>query len=153
MHFVNFNSTLIISLLFLCWQLQCFQISPPHCRNVFSKQGFLNRLPVPSSLRCMRHSQTNNEPPHDKINKMTVRPAKTQISLGIHLVRSESSLCVQWVDKDPSFPHADSEDSDQTGRMPRLIWVFDGRTCILLVLSRGGSNVLCPWDFADWTDA
>ena len=35
---------------------------------------------------------------------------------------SESSLCAQWVAKDPSFLHADSEDSDQTGRMPRLIW-------------------------------
>ena len=28
-----------------------------------------------------------------------------------------------------------SEDSDQTGRMPRLIWVFAGRTATLLVLS------------------
>ena len=28
---------------------------------------------------------------------------------------------------------AHSEDSDQTGRMPRLIWVFAGRTVILLV--------------------
>ena len=28
----------------------------------------------------------NFEPPYDKINKMTVRPAKTQISLGIRLV-------------------------------------------------------------------
>ena len=28
-----------------------------------------------------------------------------------------------------------SEDSDQTGRMPRLIWVFAGRTLTLLVLS------------------
>ena len=27
----------------------------------------------------------------------------------------------QWVAKYPSFLHADSEDSDQTGRMPRLI--------------------------------
>ena len=44
-------------------------------------------------------------------------------------VWSESSLCTQWVAKDPSFLHADSEDSDQTGRMPRLIWVFPGRTC------------------------
>ena len=26
------------------------------------------------------------EPPHDKTNKMTVRTAKTQISLGIHPV-------------------------------------------------------------------
>ena len=54
----------------------------------------------------------SNEPPHDKTNKMTVRPAKTQISLGIRPVWSESSLCVQWVAKDPNFLHADSEDSD-----------------------------------------
>ena len=60
---------------------------------------------------------------------MTVRPAKIQISLGIRPVWSESSLSAQRVAKDPSFLHADSEDSDQTGRMPRLIWVFAGRTC------------------------
>ena len=34
----------------------------------------------------------------------------------------------QWVAKNPSFLHADNKDSDQTGRMPRLIWVFAGRT-------------------------
>ena len=56
-----------------------------------------------------------------KTNKVAVRPATTQISLGIRLVLSESSLCAQWIAKDPSFLHADSEDSDQTGRMPRLI--------------------------------
>ena len=33
-----------------------------------------------------------NEPPHDKTNKMTVRPAKIQISLGIRPVWSEYSL-------------------------------------------------------------
>ena len=33
------------------------------------------------------------------------------------------SLCAQWVAKDPSFLHADSEDPDQTGWMPRLIWL------------------------------
>ena len=43
-------------------------------------------------------------------------------------VWSESSLCAQWVAKDPRFHQADSEDSDQTGRMPRLIWVFTGCT-------------------------
>ena len=75
----------------------------------------------------------------DKTNKVTVRPAKTQISLGIRPVWSESSLFAQWVAKDPSFPHADSEDSDQTGRMPKLIWVFAGRTARLLVLSCRGS--------------
>ena len=71
-------------------------------------------------------NQRENEPPHDKTSKVTVRPVKTQISLGIRLVWAESSLCTQWVANDPSFLHADSEDSDQTGRMPRLIWVFTG---------------------------
>ena len=52
---------------------------------------------------------------------MSVRPAKTQISLGIRPVWSESSLCAQWLAKDPSFLHADSEDSDQTGRI-RPVW-------------------------------
>ena len=47
---------------------------------------------------------------------MTVYPAKTQISLGIF---SESSLCAQWVAKDPSFLHADSEDYDQTDWLGR----------------------------------
>ena len=64
-----------------------------------------------------------------KPTKWHMRPAKTQISLGIRPVWSESSLCAQWVAKDPSFLHADSEDSDQTGWMPRLTWVFAGRTC------------------------
>ena len=79
------------------------------------------------------------EPRHDKTNKMNVRPAKKQISLGIHLVWSESSLCAEWVARDPSFLLADSEDSDQTGRMPRLIWVFAGCTVTSLVLSCRGS--------------
>ena len=72
---------------------------------------------------------------------MSVRPLKTQISLGIRPVRSESLLCAQWVVKDPSFLHADSEDSDQTGRLPRLILIFAGGTAIFLVLSCHGSNV------------
>ena len=79
------------------------------------------------------------EPRHDKTNKMSVRPAKTQISLGICPVCSESSLCAQWVAKDPRFLRADREDADQTWRMPRLIWVFAGRTLILLILLCRGS--------------
>ena len=74
-----------------------------------------------------------------KPTKWHVLPAKTQISLGIRPVWSESllsawrkigSLATHWVH---------SEDSDQTGWMPRLIWVFAGRTVILLVSSWGGS--------------
>ena len=34
-----------------------------------------------------------------------------------------SSLCAQWVTKDPKFLHRDSEDSDQTELMHRLIGV------------------------------
>ena len=41
----------------------------------------------------------------------------------------QSSLCDECVAKDPSLLHVDSEDSDQTGWMPRLIWVFAGCTC------------------------
>ena len=50
------------------------------------------------------------ELPHDKTNKVAMCPTKTQISLGIRPVWSESSLCAQWVAKDPTFLHADSED-------------------------------------------
>ena len=75
-------------------------------------------------------SLQGNEPRPDKTNKVNVRPAKTQISLGIRPVWPGSSLCAQWVPKGPSFLHADSKDSDQTGRMPRLIWVFAGHNAI-----------------------
>ena len=88
------------------------------------------------------------EPPHDKTNKMAVRPAKTQMSLGSRPVWSESSQCAQWVVEDPVFLHADSEDSDQTGWMPRLLggcpgWSESslGAHAISLVLSWGGSLV------------
>ena len=40
----------------------------------------------------------------------------------------QSSQCAQWVAKVPMFLHGDREDSDQTGWMPKLIWVFAGRT-------------------------
>ena len=75
---------------------------------------------------------------------MSVRPAKTQIRLGIRPVLSESSMCAKWVAKDPSFLHADSEDSDQTGRMPRLNCVFAGRTChfVGFVMRR----LICVWN-------
>ena len=71
---------------------------------------------------------TQFEPPHDKTNKVTVRPAKTDQPrhppslirvLAVHTKKA-------WI---LSYPWVHSEDSDQTGRMPRLIWVFAGRTC------------------------
>ena len=69
---------------------------------------------------------------HDKANKVTVRPAKTQISLGIRQVWSESSLYAQWVAKDPSFLHADSEDPDQTGRFVGFVmkWLISDNSTL-----------------------
>ena len=53
-----------------------------------------------------------NEPPHDKCNKMSVRPAKTQISLGIRPVWLESSLSA-WTKLGSLATHwAHSENSD-----------------------------------------
>ena len=51
----------------------------------------------------VEHWNFTNEPRHNKTNKVTVRPVKTQINLGIHPVWSESSLCAYWVAKDPTF--------------------------------------------------
>ena len=60
---------------------------------------------------------------------MTVRPAKTQISMGICPVWSESSLCPQWVDKEQSFLRADSGRPDWSESSL-------GAQTTLLVLSR-----------------
>ena len=79
---------------------------------------------------------------HDKTNKMRMHPANNQISLGIRPVWSESSLSA-WRNLGSSATHwLYSEHSDQTERMPRLIWVFAGRTLILLVLSCRGSFMI-----------
>ena len=64
-----------------------------------------------------------------KPTKGHVRPVWSESLLSAW--RKCRSLATEW---------GHSEDSDQTGRMPRLIWVFVGRTVTLLVLSWGGSN-------------
>ena len=99
-----------------------WSLLPRHQRNMMTVSG----------------NQTGNQSSRDRSRKWHVCPAKTPITLGIRPVWSESLLCTQWVAKDPSFFHADSEDSDQNGRMPRLIWVFAECTCHF-VLSWGDS--------------
>ena len=80
--------------------------------------------------------------------------------------QSDQSLCcaLNWVAKDPSFLHADSKDSVQTGQMPRLIWVFGGctfhfvgfvirrLTCVVLFehsicITRKASTISDGWNF------
>ena len=70
-----------------------------------------------------------------------VCPAKTQISLGIRPVWLESSLTAWRKLGSLATDQAHSEDADQTGWTPRLIWVFAGRTVTSLVLSCHGSYV------------
>ena len=88
-------------------------------------------------------------PRHDKTNKMTVHPTKTQTSLSISPVWSES-LLYAWKNLEFWATYwAYSKNSDQTGWMPRLIWVFAGHTITLLVLSyrssyrKGKNKVAC----------
>ena len=71
---------------------------------------------------------------------MSVRPEKTQISLGIRPDWSESSLSA-WRKLGSLLPIERTAKTDLTGRMPRLTWVFAGRTVILLVLSCRGSYI------------
>ena len=88
---------------------------------------------------------------HDKTNRVSGNQAKTQISLGIHPVWSESSLSA-WRNLGTLATHwVHSEDSDQTGRIPRLIWVFTGRILILLVLSCRSSFTLLLFLFIKLT--
>ena len=115
---------------------------------VFGQEHILRgKGPPKCSIKATYHNNTRYLDGHlshliTKPAKWHMRPAKTQISLGFRPVRSESSQCAQWVAEGPRFLHADSKGSDQTGRMPRLIWVFGGRTVLLLVLSWGGSFLL-----------
>ena len=105
-----------------------------------------------SFLNSLRKAKSF-ELPHDKTNKLAVRPAQTQISLGIRPVWSESSLCAQWVAKDPSFLHADSEDwsdwadaqadlSLHLAHMP-FCWFFHEAAHLLCLYS--GSRDMTPY--------
>ena len=91
-----------------------------------------------------------------KPTKLPLCPAKTQISLGISPVWSESmpsarrnlwSLATHW---------AQSEDSDQITRMPGLIWPFTGRTDHfelkqVLKLSYRIHNGIVDWWSLNWS--
>ena len=76
---------------------------------------------------CMKYSVVQYEPPHDKTNKMTLRPAKTQISLGIRPVWSVFAVRMKqaWV----------------LSGCPDWSESSLGAHTILLVLSLGGSYV------------
>ena len=70
------------------------QADSKDCQIRLGAQVILFVLSCSSSNRC-----TAFEPPHDKTNKMSVRPAKTQISLGIRPVWLVFAVCMKkvWV--------------------------------------------------------
>ena len=79
------------------------------------------------NLLTLNHSMT-------KPTKWPVRPAKTQISLDTCPVCSEPSLRARWVADDPRVLHADSEDSDQTERMP-FCWFCNAAAQLIIIIT------------------
>ena len=119
----------------------CCQWSSCSILTVFFLYLKLTHLSCFMSNRDLSIAQFDiNEPPHDKTNKMACAPSGASDQPGhrpslirVFAVRmKKATLATHWVH---------SEDSDHTGRMSRLIWVFDGLIVILLVLSWGYSNV------------
>ena len=60
------------------------------------------------------------------LSRLTTKATKWHVRLGIRPVWSESSLSTRGKLRSLAIIIAHSEASDQTGRMPRLIWVFAG---------------------------
>ena len=88
-----------------------------------------------------------------KPTKWHVRPVKTQISLGIRPVWSESSLSAWRKLGSLATNWVHSKDSDQTGRMPRLIWVFAGPTCHFVGFVMRWLNILSCVNKMKWAGA
>ena len=75
-----------------------------------------------------------------------VRPSKTQISLHISAVWSESSMNTLWVAKAPTFLQA--EDSDHTVRMCTLSWFF--AVCTYRLVPYAGYRLQCKFVIYWW---
>ena len=112
-----------------------------------------------------------NEPRHDKTNKVTVRPAKTQISLGILPVWSEESSLSSWRKLGSLTTHkVHSEGSDLTGPQhdkTNKVTVHPAKTQISLgirpvwsesslsawrKLGSSATHWVHPEDWSDWAD-
>ena len=108
-----------------------------------------------SSVISMCHSASDHNwaDSWQKPTKWHVRPAKTQISLGVRPVWSESSLSA-WTKLGSLATHWASTQCPRTdgrGRMPRLIWVFAGRTVIFVGFVMRRLNWRYTWRLSKWT--
>ena len=103
-----------------------------------SKKVLLHNDKSIGTDRSDRHETELCEPPHDKTNKILCSQRRLR-SAWASTQSDQSSLSAWRKLRSLATYWAQSKDSDQTGRMPRLIWVFARRRVILLVLSWGGS--------------
>ena len=113
------------------WQV--LQLTTTYTVNAFSGTIFLiiQLLRLCSTGMEWSHlSRAMTKPTMWLCAQQRLRSAWASAQSSLSTWRKLGSLATHWVH---------SEDSDQTGRMPRLIWVFTGRTLILLVLSCCGS--------------
>ena len=91
----------------------------PLCILIFLKYGKRRVQPI---LSCLEDASVGlYEPPHNKTNKMTFAHSEDSDQPG-HLPSLISLRCPHEETLDPQLP------TDQTGWMPRLIWVFAGHT-------------------------
>ena len=92
-----------------------------------------------------------HEPLHDKTNKMSVRPAKTQIIPDIRPIWSESSLSA-WRKIGSLATHwAHSDDSDQTGQIIHVLCIINVCTSCLSPIKIGLNGQKPPKDIPGWT--
>ena len=102
----------------------------------FIIQWIASQYNMSTTVQWYIHPWTQN---HTNFNEVTFKKL-------LHFKWTWHYIIEPQHDKTNKVACAPSKDADQTGRMPRLIWVFAGRTLILLVLSCRGSYVIPPCD-------
>ena len=115
------------------WFFSYLVIKPDHNMSNFGWNSLSHLMTKPTIWLC---AQRRLRSAWASAQSDQIRPVWSESSLSTW--RNLGSLPTHW---------AHSEDSDQTGRMPRLIWVFAGPTSILMVLSWCGSVLFSDLDF------
>ena len=98
---------------------------------------FVSRVTFIDIVRVSWH--LSYESTHEKPTIRPVWPATTLISLYIHQLWQGFAFIPLWIAWKLYKAHVISEDSDQTARMRRVIWVYADRTSLIV-----GFVVPCP---------
>ena len=117
-----------------------FSRSVTHPRMIWAYAGRTGRFVVMLRLFSIL------EPPHDKLTKWHVRSAKTQISLDIHPVWSESSLSAWRKLRSLAIQSAHSGDADLSlswAHMPFCWFCQEAAHCWIAPVKRGLEKISC----------